>query len=77
MLAPLLLVLSSKENSNYLKIKILTFLIGIFFIIFSETTIRLISEKILANYLIFTIPFTCLLILYIFFYFKFNQGKKL
>ena len=77
MLAPLLLVLSSKENSNYLKVKILTFLTGLFFIIFSETTIRFISEKVLTNYLIFTIPFTCLLFFYIFFYCKFSLGKKL
>ena len=77
MLAPLLLILSSKENSNYLKIKVFTFLIGLFFIIFSETTIRLISEKILANYLIFTIPFTSLICFYIFFYYKFNLRKKL
>ncbi len=77
MLAPLLLVLSSKENSNYLKVKILTFLIGLFFIIFSETTIRLISETIFINYLIFTIPFSCLFCIYIFFYYKFSLGKKL
>ena len=41
-LITLLLVLSSKENSNYYKLKIFIFIFGLFFIIFSETTVRLI-----------------------------------
>ena len=41
-LIPFLLIFSSKENSNYSKLKIITFLVGLIFIIFSETTIKLI-----------------------------------
>ena len=43
MLIPYFLILSSKENSNYSKLKLLTFLTGVMTIIFSETTIRFIS----------------------------------
>ena len=49
MLIPFLLIISSKENANYQKIKTMTFSIGLFFIIFSETTIRLISTIHLKN----------------------------
>jgi len=52
-----LLILSSKENSNYNKIKMFTFLFGIFFIIFSETTVRLISDNVFKNMLITSIPY--------------------
>ncbi len=60
-----LLILSSKESSNYLKIKIFTFLFGIFFIIFSETTVRLISDSIYRNILIITLPYLSFTVLYL------------
>ena len=59
-----LLILSSKENINYNKFKILIFLIGLFFIIFSETTIRLISDIFYNNLLIALIPFFAFFTLY-------------
>ena len=43
-LIPFLLITSSKENLNYNKLRLITFLIGLFVIIFSETTIRFISK---------------------------------
>ncbi len=77
MLVPFLLILSSKENSNYIKLRFFTFLIGVFFIIFSETTIRLISEKIVSNYIISFIPLISLFCIYIFFIYQFSIGKKI
>ena len=67
-----LLILSSKENSNYYKLKIFTFLFGLFFIIFSETTVRLISENLLSNSLIISMPYLSFLILYLFLFKKLN-----
>ena len=51
-LVPFLVLISSKENTNYSKIKFLTFLFGLFIIIFSETTIRLISDIYVENFII-------------------------
>jgi len=66
-LTPLLLILSSKENTNYFRIKITTFLTGLFFIIFSETTIKMISTVITKNLIISIMPFVCLSIIYLLF----------
>ena len=74
-LLPFLLILSSKENSNYLRLKVLTFFIGLFFIIFSETTLKMISEFPLNNLLISMIPFLILTILYGVYFFKNNFNK--
>jgi len=59
-LTPFLLITLSKENSKYSKLKLITFLIGLFFIIFSETTIRLISDSLINNIIISFIPFVIL-----------------
>ena len=69
-LIPFLLILSSKESSNYSKLKIITFLIGLFFIIFSETTIKIISKIYFKNILISLIPFIIFIFLYLFFFKK-------
>ena len=61
-----LVILSSKESANFNKLKIITFLSGMFFIIFSETTVRLISDNVLRNTLIIVIPFLSFMIIYIF-----------
>ena len=74
-LLPFLLILSSKENSNYLRLKFLTFFMGLFFIIFSETTLKMISEFPLNNLLISMIPFLILTILYGVYFFKNNFNK--
>jgi len=75
-LVPLLLIISSKEHKNYLSIKVFTFLLGLFFIIFSETTIKMISDIILKNLTISFLPFLFVLILYLIFFSK-NNFKSL
>ena len=67
-LTSLFLTLLSKENSKYFKLKLITFLIGLFFIIFSETTIRLISDSIIKNISISLLPFIFIIILYLIFF---------
>ena len=71
-LVPFLLILSSKESSNYSKLKIVTFFIGLFFIIFSETTIKIISTTYFKNIVISLIPFLFLIFLYLIFFKKTN-----
>ena len=66
-LIPFLLLTSSKENTNYTKVKYLTFIIGFFVIIFSETTIRLISDIHETNFIILGFPIFLSLSLYLFF----------
>jgi len=72
MIVPFLLILSSKENSNYFKLKILTFIIGLLIIIFSETTIRVISELFLKNLFLSITPIIIFIIIYLIFVSKFN-----
>ncbi len=74
-LIPFLLIVTSKVNSNFNKIKLVTFLIGFTLIIFSETTIRFISKIYLNNLVISIIPILFILILYFYFLKKFNLGK--
>jgi len=76
-LVAFLLILSSKVNINYHKIKIITFIIGLFFIIFSETTIRLISDKLLKNFMISLIPIVILITLYLIFFNRTNHNYKI
>jgi len=76
-LVAFLLILSSKVNINYHKIKIITFIIGLFFIIFSETTIRLISDKLLKNFMISLIPIVILITLYLIFFNRANNNYKI
>ena len=72
MLVPYLLVLSSKEKSNYSKLKIFTFVIGTIIIIFSEGIIRFVSQELIDNLFIFIAPLIIFLILYFLFLFKLN-----
>ena len=71
-LIPFLITLSSKENSNYSKLKTTTFMIGIFFIVISETTTKLISATYLKNIIISLMPFLFLIFLYVIFIKKTN-----
>tara|TARA_B100001057_G_C22748916_1_gene910910 strand:- start:238 stop:1383 length:1146 start_codon:yes stop_codon:yes gene_type:complete len=75
-LIPFMLIILSKENSNYNKLKISTFLIGLTIVIFSETTMRFISNTIVPNLKIASIPFFILMILYIIFLYNFKFFKK-
>jgi len=71
-LMPFLLFVSSKENVNYSNIKKITFLLGVMIIVFSETTIRLISESFIDNFIILIFPFFMILSLYFFLIKKFK-----
>ena len=72
-LVSLFLITLSKENSKYSRLKVITFSFGLFFIIFSETTIRLISESLIRNILISFLPILFITILYLIFLKKFNS----
>ena len=75
-LVPFLLIIQSKENINYFRIRIVTFVIGLLFIIFSETTIRMISKILNENLILLSIPIISVMILYFLFLFKFSLGIK-
>ena len=72
MIIPYLLILSSKEKKNYSKLKITTFLIGIFVIVFSEGMIRFLSKELIDNLVIFVTPLIILLSFYFVFLLKFK-----
>ena len=72
-LVPFLLILTSKENPNYQNYKIGTFLVGLLLLISSETTIRLISDKIILNLIIISLPVLILLKFYLFLSSKFKK----
>ncbi len=75
-LLPFLIIILSKENSNYQKIRILTFFFGISVIIFSETTIRFISNLKIQNISLILIPIIILIFLYLFLFYKFQKNIK-
>ncbi|MDA9956991.1 LptF/LptG family permease [Candidatus Pelagibacter sp.] len=75
-LIPFLLIISSKENTNYLKLKFFIFLLGVITVIFSETTIRLISNSYTDIFSILILPIFLILILYLFFIKKFILKKS-
>ena len=72
----LFLLISSKENLNYQKLRVFTFLLGFIIIIFSETTIRLISKNIISNFSIALIPIILMFFSYFFLLIKFKSNFK-
>ncbi len=64
-LSSLCLVIYSKENINYTKFRFIVFLIGLGFIIFSETTLKFIQNTFYLNFKIFILPILLVLIFYI------------
>ena len=71
-----LLILNTKENTNYFKLKILIFLFGFFTIIFSETTIRFISGAFNENIKIIFIPILLIITFYYILRNRLNSGFK-
>ena len=71
-----LLIISSKENSNYLKFRVFVFLFGLITIIFSEITTKFISNIFINNIKIFILPIMFLIILYLIFFYCFNFKFK-
>ena len=74
-LISLLLIIRSKENTNYTKYRLLIFSIGLCAIVISEMTIRLINEDFFRNLKIIVIPFFSLISLYFLFLIKFKFIK--
>ena len=74
-LISLLLIIRSKENTNYTKYRFLIFSIGLSAIVISEMTIRLINEDFFKNLKIVIIPFFSLIVLYFLFLIKFKFIK--
>ena len=74
-LISLLLIIRSKENTNYTKYRLLIFSIGLCAIVISEMTIRLINEDFFRNLKIVVIPFFSLISLYFLFLIKFKFIK--
>ena len=63
-LVSLILILISKEKSNYIKLKLIVFLFGLFVIIFSETTLRFVENNLLDNIRLILIPFLSTIFFY-------------
>lgn len=74
MLVPYLLILTSKEKINYTKTKLISFLTGIFIIIFSEGIVRFVSEELFKNTYILISPFFIFSFFYLFFIYKLRKG---
>ena len=70
MFTSLLLIINSKEKINFSKLRVTTFLIGFFIIIFSESALRFISFSMMNNFLIILIPIFLIIIFYLYFIFK-------
>ena len=65
----LILIIKSKESTNYLHYRIIIFLFGLAIIIFSETSIKFISNDLNINFLITLFPiFLFLTIYFVIFY---------
>jgi len=71
-LIALFIVITSKENINYNKYKLLIYLIGFFLIIFSETTLRFVGDTLIENFKLVIMPLIFLIIIFTFFYSKLN-----
>ena len=75
MLICLMVIIKSKENTNYLLYRLKIFLIGLLIIILSELSLRFVEKNFLNNILIFLIPLIMIIYLYIIFYFKLKFKK--
>ena len=78
MLISLFLIIESKEKINYSKYRVSIFLVGFLTIVFSETSLRLISNSNFKNLLIILVPIflTFLIYLYLLAKFKFKKSTK-
>ena len=76
-LISLLLIVKSKENTNYPRYRIIIFFIGFIAIILSEMTIRMINEDFFKNIKFFLIPIILVLGLYSNYLIKFRDIKIL
>ena len=72
----LILIIRSKESTNYLNFRIIVFLFGLAIIIFSETSIKLINEELFKNYKLFFMPVLIFLIIYSIIFYKLRLKFK-
>lgn len=76
MLIALLLITQSKEKINYSKHRIVIFILGLFVIIFSELTLRLVNTSFNNNLIICLIPIFSVMLLYSYYFLKFKINKS-
>ncbi len=76
MLISLFLIIKTKEKINYSKYRAFIFLVGFSIIIFSETSLRLISNSYFYNILIMSVPLCLILIIYFYLLLKFRFIKS-
>jgi lipopolysaccharide export system permease protein len=75
-LVSLSLLLTSKEDVNYFRNKIIIFIIGFGLIISSETTLRFVNSSLIKNIFLILMPFTIFLIIYLIIIYKINLKHK-
>ncbi len=75
-LIPFVLFFLSKENNSYFKLRAFTFTLGLSMVIFSETSIRFISEVLMYNISFSIIPLLLISVLYFIFYIQFKFKFK-
>lgn len=76
MLLTLLLIIESKENINYLKFRLVIFLIGVFTIVISEMTLRFVNSSLVNNLTLLFLPIILITILYSIFTYKYHFSNK-
>ena len=76
-LIPFLLITSSKENIKFNRLRLCTFLLGLIIVIFSETTIRLITNVTVQNIGLIITPLIILFIFYFYLFYNFKPKLKI
>ena len=76
-LISLFLIIKSKENINYAKLRVFIFLVGISAIILSETSLRFVEDNIAENLKIIFLPIIFSLIFYFYLFIKFSNHYQL
>ena len=76
MLIALLLIIKSKEKINYSKYRFIIFMIGLFVIIFSESTLRFVNTSLNNNLFLILIPIFSTVVLYFYIYLNLKFTKK-
>ena len=69
------LIVYSKENANYLKLKYIIFISGVTVIVFSESILKLITDDFNHNLIIFSLPIIIFTIIYLTFCIIFKKPK--
>ena len=75
-LCSLILILKSKEDVSYTRLRVYVFLIGLITIIFSFTTLNYVKDNLIDNFIIIFIPFIITFFIYSMFLYKFKLKFK-